>query len=101
MIDSYVNAINDGAVPNIENAWNYMCEEQCRQTIGLCFKIFIDHIKENLKELPRPEDDVNLRLAEAEEKAVETYREKAMGSYSPHGLVELRAQIKEQRQDLV
>lgn len=26
MINSYVNAINEGAVPNIENAWNYMCE---------------------------------------------------------------------------
>jgi hypothetical protein len=25
MINSYVNAINEGAVPNIENAWNYMC----------------------------------------------------------------------------
>lgn len=26
MINAYVNAINEGAVPNIENAWNYMCE---------------------------------------------------------------------------
>ena len=25
MLESYVAAINDGAVPNIENAWNYMC----------------------------------------------------------------------------
>lgn len=33
MISSYVEAINDGAVPNIENAWNYMCEEQCRKSL--------------------------------------------------------------------
>ena len=26
MMTSYVEAINDGAVPNIESAWNYMCE---------------------------------------------------------------------------
>lgn len=26
MLNSYVGAINDGAVPNIENAWNYMCQ---------------------------------------------------------------------------
>lgn len=25
MVSAYVNAINEGAVPNIENAWNYMC----------------------------------------------------------------------------
>lgn len=25
MLSSYVTAINNGAVPNIENAWSYMC----------------------------------------------------------------------------
>lgn len=33
MLSSYVLAINEGAVPNIENAWNYMCEEQCRKSL--------------------------------------------------------------------
>ena len=33
MLTSYIQAINDGAVPNIENAWNYMCEEQCRKSL--------------------------------------------------------------------
>ncbi len=33
LMDSYVSAINDGAVPNIENAWNYMCSEQCNKTL--------------------------------------------------------------------
>lgn len=25
LIDSYVTAINEGAVPNIETAWTYLC----------------------------------------------------------------------------
>lgn len=25
LMKNYVAAINEGAVPNIENAWNYMC----------------------------------------------------------------------------
>jgi hypothetical protein len=25
----YVEAINKGAVPNIENAWNYICKNEC------------------------------------------------------------------------
>ena len=29
VVGSYVNAINEGAVPNIESAWKYMCQEQC------------------------------------------------------------------------
>ena len=31
LLNSYVAAINNGAVPNIENAWNYMCQEKCTQ----------------------------------------------------------------------
>lgn len=29
LLNSYVTAINNGAVPNIENAWNYMCQQKC------------------------------------------------------------------------
>jgi hypothetical protein len=28
LAESYVEAINTGAVPNIENAWNSICREQ-------------------------------------------------------------------------
>lgn len=26
---NYLAAINDGAVPNIENAWSYLCKNEC------------------------------------------------------------------------
>lgn len=26
---SYLSAINEGAVPNIENAWSYLCKNEC------------------------------------------------------------------------
>ena len=29
LLNSYVKAINDGAVPNIENAWSYVCKNEC------------------------------------------------------------------------
>ena len=29
LASSYVTAINEGALPNIENAWSYICENQC------------------------------------------------------------------------
>ena len=28
LVDVYVAAINQGAVPNIENAWNYICKDE-------------------------------------------------------------------------
>lgn len=40
MLSSYVGAINDGAVPNIENAWNYMCQEQCTKVMTESLETF-------------------------------------------------------------
>lgn len=39
LLNSYVTAINNGAVPNIENAWNYMCQEKCAHAFeeSVCF----------------------------------------------------------------
>lgn len=66
MMNSYVNAINEGAVPNIENAWNYMCEQQCRKVLDDCYELFIKEIKDNLKQLPRPEEQFEKVMSEAE-----------------------------------
>lgn len=96
MMNSYVAAINDGAVPNIENAWNYMCEEQCRRTMEESYKVYIQYIQTHLKDLPKPEEDFMLHTTEAEEKALDYYREHAMGSKAPTLLQQLKASIKTQ-----
>lgn len=41
MLNSYVQAINEGAIPNIENAWNYMCSERCEKAQEECFAMFM------------------------------------------------------------
>ena len=45
MLSSYVGAINNGAVPNIENAWNYMCQEQCTKVFNESYEVFEREIK--------------------------------------------------------
>jgi hypothetical protein len=30
---SYVVAINNGAVPNIETAWTYICKDECAKAL--------------------------------------------------------------------
>ena len=70
MISSYVNAINEGAVPNIENAWMYMCEEQCQKALDDCYELFIREMKEGFRDFPKPEEDFNKCVYAAEEKAI-------------------------------
>jgi hypothetical protein len=30
---AYTNAINSGSVPNIQNAWTYVCQNECHRAI--------------------------------------------------------------------
>ena len=46
LMDSYVTAINEGAVPNIENAWNYMCNEKCTKVLEESFDMFNKKVKD-------------------------------------------------------
>jgi hypothetical protein len=46
MLSSYVKAINEGAVPNIENAWNYMCQEQCNKVLHEAWEAFERELRE-------------------------------------------------------
>jgi hypothetical protein len=50
MLNSYLAAINSGGVPNIENAWTYMCIEKCMKLQEQCYDFFMDEINQNLKE---------------------------------------------------
>lgn len=35
LIKSYVLAINEGAIPNIQTAWQYLCEDECIKAVNL------------------------------------------------------------------
>jgi hypothetical protein len=37
LAESYVTAINNGAVPNIETAWSYICKNECQKAIEEAF----------------------------------------------------------------
>lgn len=36
----YIQAINTGGVPIIENAWNYICKNECVKAIQDAVKLF-------------------------------------------------------------
>lgn len=33
LANSYVQAINTGAVPSIESSWSYICKNQCQKAV--------------------------------------------------------------------
>jgi hypothetical protein len=81
MMSSYVTAINEGAVPNIENAWNYMCQEQCQKIQDDCEAIFDKEIKDSMK-FPVEEEFFDTTCENAFEMCMMSYRGKAIGEIS-------------------
>ena len=39
LAESYVTAINEGAVPNIESAWSYICKNECQKALEEAIKM--------------------------------------------------------------
>ena len=37
---AYTSAINEGSVPNIENAWSYVCQNECNRAIEESVSIY-------------------------------------------------------------
>lgn len=33
LADAYTQSINSGSVPNIQNAWTYVCQNECQRAI--------------------------------------------------------------------
>jgi hypothetical protein len=77
MLSSYVGAINEGAVPNIENAWSYMCQEQCTKVLAESYETFERELKE--VKITCSCDDMNRVIETAEEAAFETFKKKSIG----------------------
>lgn len=52
MLNSYLTAINNGGVPNIQNAWTYMCIEKCMKLQEQCYDFFVQEMERTFDNLP-------------------------------------------------
>lgn len=46
LAESYVQSINNGAVPNIENAWSYICKSECYKAIEESYTKFEEMMRD-------------------------------------------------------
>ena len=80
LIQSYVNAINNGSVPNIQNAWSYVCESQCRKALEESIELYDKQIKSFIQERTAvSEAELDQYSHELKIAVLETFREKAVG----------------------
>ncbi len=59
LIRSYVDAINLGAVPNIETAWSYICKDECTKALNEAFVQYQRALREVLiSKIPTTNEEI-------------------------------------------
>ncbi len=77
---SYLQAINQGGVPNIENAWKYVCRSECQKAVERGLEVYERQLKELLfPRLPTLAEEVRTLHRQAKEAALEVFARRAVG----------------------
>lgn len=96
LVKNFINSINNGAVPNIENAWSYVCKDECYKAYNLALDIYFRYIKEVLyPKLPTTFEDLKASYKLAKENALETFKEIAIGDIADEFKEKVVEKIKE------
>ena len=96
LAQNYVMSINDGFVPNIENAWNYICKNQCQKAVEEAFDVFKSFLREGTDEkLPLDDDELKIVIKEAKSEAFAVFNKKIVGGHQEEYMGELKNKIRE------
>lgn len=100
LIKSYIEAINQGAVPVIENAWGFMCKNECAKAMKNSVAVYEKYVTDNFslfkhKKIPNTNTELRKIHREAKEKAVESFKRFAIGNYLDEYLIKLKIEIRE------
>jgi len=96
LAESYVTAINKGAVPNIENAWTYICKSECLKAFQMSLEKYDNTMKDLLFDrLPMDPQELREAHREAYEMAISEFNKISTGMTANDYLKDLNIKIKQ------
>ena len=90
----YAQSINEGTVPNIENAWSYICKSECQKAYADSMNIYDQTLVSGVSET-FPIEPVVLKelIKQARVKALDYFRSKLIGQDSDEILAKLKQKM--------
>ena len=81
LISAYTNAINTGKMPNIQNAWSYVCQNECQRAINDAIASYDSQMRKILEKAKEQcnEDLIRKEKSLLKEQAVSAFKSKAVG----------------------
>lgn len=102
LAQSYVAAINEGAVPNIENAWHYICQNECKKALEESIAKFnTEFCGEVVHEMPLEETEIRDRYRINKEQCFKFFRDNCVGEVDDVYLYELTSQLDQKYDNLL
>ena len=96
LLRNYISAINEGAVPNIENAWTYVCKNHCQKLFDGCFREYDERFSERLNEcFPTSLDNLETLNSILKHDIIAKFKKEALGDQTPNYLEDLKCKIKD------
>ena len=96
LAQSYVIAINKGAVPNIESAWSYICKNECQKAQYESYSKFERYFHENFEmRCPLFEEELAELYKDARKIGLEEFSKVAVGEVQRQFLIELKDKMKQ------
>jgi len=95
---TYVSTINAGGVPNIEGAWNSVCNAECAKSVDECLSGIEKEIR--MIQLPLDENALKTNFKALMQQALNLFKEKAIGENLEDHLKTLVSKIKEKKKGL-
>lgn len=93
LADSYVTAINNGAVPNIETAWTYICRNEGLKAQEEALTLFENNLRQfSMGRIPCDAEEIEGFLKGARKQAIEMFKGRAVGQ-NPEFIKELKIRL--------
>ena len=94
LAQSYVDAINKGAVPSIENSWSYICKNECHNANQDAFSNFESTFYRAFeKAVPMFEEELKSLYSSAKKTALEIFNKIAVGDVREEYLKNLKEKM--------
>ena len=77
LAESYVHAINKGAVPSIDSAWTYICKQESQKAMEAAIMLGETELKEIV--IPDDERSVKEQIKVIKRKVIAEFRRKNIG----------------------
>jgi len=77
---SYVDSINQGAIPSIENSWAYICKNECQKALEESIDLFAKTLSDEINnEGPLYDEELKDKYSTAKKNALDFFGKTAVG----------------------